>query len=190
MAYFDRSFLFYFLVRLFSLPDVLNLASCRINLSSHRCVTYRRSVSLVRLRGSWWTRQPLNNAHRLAHGRKGSSSSSSALGPGSLRQRCRRCCGSLSSSPVPSFFVTRAMGFMTRASSSSRSLPLFFNSSTTLTDSGDCGDARSTLMVGMPPVTGLVPPVTGLIPQAWGSVMRKKTYYTLINLFIFLGSLL
>ncbi len=106
----------------------------------------------------------------ISQRRKGSSSSSSsAAGPGSLRQRINRCCGSLSlsSSAVLSFLCFVGEGtFMVRPFSSSSLafgwLPFLPNSSTTLKDSGLCGEARSTLMVGMLSVMDLW-------PHAWGS---------------------
>lgn len=106
----------------------------------------------------------------LSQGRKGSSSSSSsAAGPGSLRQRINRGCGS--SSGVLSFLCFSEEGtLMVRPPSSSLPfgwLPFLPNSSTTLTDSGFCGETSSTLMVGIS--------VTDLRPHAWGSVGGKRS---------------
>ncbi len=142
MAYFDRSLSFWFIFVSFGFLQIIHLSS----------LYYSRQWSSVRTAD---TGRPWGDDRSsfISQRRKGSSSSSSsAAGPGSLRQRINRCCGSLSlsSSAVLSFLCFVGEGtFMVRPFSSSSLafgwLPFLPNSSTTLKDSGLCGEARSTL---------------------------------------------
>lgn len=117
----------------------------------------------VVFRAEWWS-NPLSSPqwrreHRLAplplsyslhfQGRKGSSSSSSALGPGSLEHLINFC--SLDLSVSPDLLGGPEGGFIIRPWSSSCCCCCWLacvNSSVMLTESGDWGEARSTWMVG------------------------------------------